>query len=171
MRIKKTSSIMTKNNNHQLSTALTTLTCMLAGMFPIYTQAASIYGCDRSFFSNENANGCSASVGLGQKLDGSVTGGSAHKGSANNNRVNVAHSAHISGAVRGGSSTEKEANHNEVVIGNNVQIGTEKDSAVVSGGSSSESSAIFNAVRIGANAIINGFVEGGSASGVKTDEV
>ena len=33
MRIKKTSSIMTKNNNHQLSTALTTLTCMLAGMF------------------------------------------------------------------------------------------------------------------------------------------
>lgn len=40
---------MTKNNNHQLSTALTTLTCMLAGMFPIYTQAASIYGCDRSF--------------------------------------------------------------------------------------------------------------------------
>lgn len=170
MRIKKTSSIMTKNNNHQLSTALTTLTCMLAGMFPIYTQAASIYGCDRSFFSNENANGCSASVGLGQKLDGSVTGGSAHKGSANNNRVNVAHSAHVSGAIRGGSSTKKETNHNEVVIGNNVQIGTEKDNGFVLGGSSSESSAIFNAVRIGANAIINGFVEGGSASGVKTDE-
>lgn len=161
---------MTKNNNHQLSTALTTLTCMLAGMFPIYTQAASIYGCDRSFFSNENANGCSASVGLGQKLDGSVTGGSAHKGSANNNRVNVAHSAHVSGAIRGGSSTKKETNHNEVVIGNNVQIGTEKDNGFVLGGSSSESSAIFNAVRIGANAIINGFVEGGSASGVKTDE-
>ena len=170
MRIKKSSSIVKKSNNCQLSTALTTLTCMLAGMFSTYTQAASIYGCDRSFFSNENANGCSASVGLGQKLDGSVTGGSAHKGSANNNRVNVAHSAHISGAVRGGSSTEKEANHNEVVIGNNVQIGTEKDSAFVSGGSSSESSAIFNAVRIGANAIINGFVEGGSASAVKTDE-
>lgn len=161
---------MTKNNNHQLSTALTTLTCMLAGMFPIYTQAASIYGCDRSFFSNENADGCSVSVGLGQKLDGSVTGGSAHKGSANNNRVNVAHSAHVSGAIRGGSSTKKETNHNEVVIGNNVQIGTEKDNGFVLGGSSSESSAIFNAVRIGANAIINGFVEGGSASGVKTDE-
>ena len=170
MRIKKTSSIMTKNNNHQLSTALTTLTCMLAGMFPIYTQAASIYGCDRSFFSNENADGCSVSVGLGQKVDGSVTGGSAHKGSANNNRVNVAHSAHVSGAIRGGSSTKKETNHNEVVIGNNVQIGTEKDNGFVLGGSSSESSAIFNAVRIGANAIINGFVEGGSASGVKTDE-
>ena len=161
---------MTKNNNHQLSTALTTLTCMLAGMFPIYTQAASIYGCDRSFFSNENADGCSVSVGLGQKLDGSVTGGSAHKGSANNNRVNVAHSAHVSGAIRGGSSTKKETNHNEVVIGNNVQIGTEKDNGFVLGGSSRESSAIFNAVRIGANAIINGFVEGGSASGVKTDE-
>ena len=161
---------MTKNNNHQLSTALTTLTCMLAGMFPIYTQAASIYGCDRSFFSNENADGCSVSVGLGQKVDGSVTGGSAHEGSANNNRVNVAHSAHVSGAIRGGSSTKKETNHNEVVIGNNVQIGTEKDNGFVLGGSSSESSAIFNAVRIGANAIINGFVEGGSASGVKTDE-
>ena len=161
---------MTKNNNHQLSTALTTLTCMLAGMFPIYTQAASIYGCDRSFFSNENADGCSVSVGLGQKVDSSVTGGSAHKGSANNNRVNVAHSAHVSGAIRGGSSTKKETNHNEVVIGNNVQIGTEKDNGFVLGGSSSESSAIFNAVRIGANAIINGFVEGGSASGVKTDE-
>ena len=170
MRIKKSSLIVKKSNNCQLSTALTTLTCMLAGMFSTYTQAASIYGCDRSFFSNENANGCSASVGLGQKLDGSVTGGSAHKGSANNNRVNVAHSAHISGAVRGGSSTEKEANHNEVVIGNNVQIGTEKDNGFVSGGSSSESSAIFNAVRIGANTIINGFVEGGSASAVKTDE-
>lgn len=143
---------------------------MLAGMFPIYTQAASIYGCDRSFFSNENADGCSVSVGLGQKVDGSVTGGSAHKGSANNNRVNVAHSAHVSGAIRGGSSTKKETNHNEVVIGNNVQIGTEKDNGFVLGGSSSESSAIFNAVRIGANAIINGFVEGGSASGVKTDE-
>ena len=170
MRIKKTSSIMTKNNNHQLSTALTTLTCMLAGMFPIYTQAASIYGCDRSFFSNENADGCSVSVGLGQKLDGSAIGGSTHKGSANKNRVNVAHSAHVSGAVIGGSSTEKETNHNEVVIGNNVQIGTEKDNGFVEGGSSSESSAIFNAVRIGANAIINGFVVGGSASGVKTDE-
>lgn len=161
---------MTKNNNHQLSTALTTLTCMLAGMFPIYTQAASIYGCERSFFSNENADGCSVSVGLGQKLDGSVTGGSTHKGSANKNRVNVAHSAHVSGAVIGGSSTKKETNHNEVVIGNNVQIGTEKDHGFVEGGSSSESSAIFNAVRIGANAIINGFVVGGSASGVKTDE-
>lgn len=161
---------MTKNNSHQLSTALTTLTCMLAGMFPIYTQAASIYGCERSFFSNENADGCSVSVGLGQKLDGSVTGGSAHKGSANNNRVNVAHSAHVSGAVIGGSSTKKETNHNEVVIGNNVQIGTEKDNGFVEGGSSSESSAIFNAVRIGANAIINGFVEGGSASDVLTDE-
>ena len=170
MRIKKTSSIMTKNNSHQLSTALTTLTCMLAGMFPIYTQAASIYGCDRSFFSNENADGCSVSVGLGQKLDGSAIGGSTHKGSANKNRVNVAHSAHVSGAVIGGSSTEKETNHNEVVIGNNVQIGTEKDNGFVEGGSSSESSAIFNAVRIGANAIINGFVVGGSASGVKTDE-
>ena len=170
MRIKKTSSIMTKNNNHQLSTALTTLTCMLAGMFPIYTQAASIYGCDRSFFSNENADGCSVSVGLGQKLDGSAIGGSAEKGSANKNRVNIAHRAHVSGVVRGGVSTRKEANHNEVVIGNNVQIGTEKDNGFVLGGSSRESSAIFNAVRIGANAIINGFVEGGSASGVKTDE-
>ncbi|HFC8496008.1 TPA: autotransporter domain-containing protein [Neisseria subflava] len=170
MRIKKTSSIMTKNNNHQLSTALTTLTCMLAGMFPIYTQAASIYGCSESFFSNENANGCSASVGLRQKLDGDVIGGSAYKGSANKNRVNIAHKAHVSGAVIGGSSTRKEANHNEVVIGNNVQIGTEKDNGFVEGGSSNESSAIFNAVRIGANAIINGFVEGGSASPVKTDE-
>ena len=170
MRIKKTSSIMTKNNSHQLSTALTTLTCMLAGMFPIYTQAASIYGCDRSFFSNENANGCSVSVGLGQKLDGSAIGGSAEKGSANKNRVNIAHRAHVSGVVRGGVSTRKEANHNEVVIGNNVQIGTEKDNGFVLGGSSRESSAIFNAVRIGANAIINGFVEGGSASDVLTDE-
>ena len=170
MRIKKTNSIMTKNNNHQLSTALTTLTCMLAGMFPIYTQAASIYGCSESFFSNENANGCSASVGLRQKLDGDVIGGSAYKGSANKNRVNIAHKAHVSGAVIGGSSTRKEANHNEVVIGNNVQIGTEKDNGFVEGGSSNESSAIFNAVRIGANAIINGFVEGGSASPVKTDE-
>lgn len=161
---------MTKNNNHQLSTALTTLTCMLAGMFPIYTQAASIYGCSESFFSNENANGCSASVGLRQKLDGDVIGGSAYKGSANKNRVNIAHKAHVSGAVIGGSSTRKEANHNEVVIGNNVQIGTEKDNGFVEGGSSNESSAIFNAVRIGANAIINGFVEGGSASPVKTDE-
>ena len=161
---------MTKNNNHQLSTALTTLTCMLAGMFPIYTQAASIYGCDRSFFSNENADGCSVSVGLGQKVDGSAIGGSAEKGSANKNRVNIAHRAHVSGVVRGGVSTRKEANHNEVVIGNNVQIGTEKDNGFVLGGSSRESSAIFNAVRIGANAIINGFVEGGSASGVKTDE-
>jgi outer membrane autotransporter barrel domain protein len=69
-----------------------------------------------------------------------------------------------------GFKSFKETNHNEVVIGNNVQIGTEKDNGFVLGGSSSESSAIFNAVRIGANAIINGFVEGGSASGVKTDE-
>lgn len=85
---------MTKNNNHQLSTALTTLTCMLAGMFSTYTQAASIYGCDRSFFSNENADGCSVSVGLGQKLDGSAIGGSAEKGSANKNRVNL-HTEHM----------------------------------------------------------------------------
>ena len=70
----------------------------------------------------------------------------------------------------GGSSTRKEANHNEVVIGNNVQIGTEKDIVSVKGGLSSEANAIFNAVRIGANAIINGYVGGGSASPVITDE-
>ena len=90
-------------------------------------------------FSNENADGCSVSVGLGQKVDGSVTGGSAHKGSANNNRVNVAQAHMFRALFVVEARLKKETNHNEVVIGNNVQIGTEKDNGFVLGGSSSES--------------------------------
>ncbi len=165
MSIKNTNINHKETGSRSLNVALTTLACILAGIFPAYTSAKSIYGCEIGFFSNDNANGCSASVGLNQNVDGYVRGGFSHKGSANKNRVNIAHSANISEFVTGGSSVKKEANHNQVLIGNNVQI-----NEGVTGGSSSESHAIFNAVRIGANAIIKGSVTGGIASFPAVDE-
>ena len=109
----------------------------------------------------ENSNGCSVSVGLNQKNDGYVFGGLADNGTANNNRVNIAHGANITSTVNGGFTTKKEANHNEVVIGNNVQIGTGRDGGYVKGGTSIESTSDFNAVRIGTNVTVAGSVIGG----------
>lgn len=82
-------------------------------------------------------------------------------GTANNNRVNIAHGANITSTVNGGFTTKKEANHNEVVIGNNVQIGTGRDGGYVKGGTSIESTSDFNAVRIGTNVTVAGSVIGG----------
>ena len=95
------------------------------------------------------------------KNDGYVFGGLADNGTANNNRVNIAHGANITSTVNGGFTTKKEANHNEVVIGNNVQIGTGRDGGYVKGGTSIESTSDFNAVRIGTNVTVAGSVIGG----------
>lgn len=159
-----------KNRNtniRPLNTTLTTLACLVAGMYSVQVQAANIYGCEVSFYSSDNANGCSASAGLNQKVDGSIYGGWSYNGTANNNRVNVSHGANIQGSVYGGNTYKKEANHNEVVIGNNVQIGKEGSSwdagGSVKGGLSFESTADFNAVRIGSNVTVRGWVTGGDA--------
>lgn len=144
-----------------LKVKLTTLTCILMGVFSISAQAEDLYGChNTSFIKVENANGCSASVGLNQKNDGAVFGGYAD-GTANNNRVNIAHGANVTSSVNGGFTSKKEANHNEVVIGNNVQIGTGRNGGGVWGGTSIESHSDFNAVRIGTNTTVIGSVIGG----------
>lgn len=145
-----------------LKVKLTTLTCILMGVFSTSAQAEDLYGChNTSLIKVENANGCSASVGLNQKNDGSVFGGYAN-GTANKNRVNIAHGANVTSTVHGGFTSEKEANHNEVVIGNNVQIGTGRNGGGVRGGTSIESHTDFNAVRIGTNTTVIGSVIGGS---------
>ncbi len=82
-------------------------------------------------------------------------------GTANNNRVNIAHGANVTSSVNGGFTSKKEANHNEVVIGNNVQIGTGRNGGGVWGGTSIESHSDFNAVRIGTNTTVIGSVIGG----------
>ena len=141
---------------------LTGLACILMGVFSTSAQASDLYGCQNtSLVKAENSNGCSVSVGLNQKNDGSVFGGYADNGTANNNRVNIAHGANITSTVNGGFTTKKEANHNEVVIGNNVQIGTGRDGGYVRGGTSIESTSDFNAVRIGTNVTVAGSVIGG----------
>ena len=94
------------------------------------------------------------------KNDGAVFGGYAD-GTANNNRVNIAHGANVTSSVNGGFTSKKEANHNEVVIGNNVQIGTGRNGGGVWGGTSIESHSDFNAVRIGTNTTVIGSVIGG----------
>ena len=140
---------------------LTGLACILMGVFSTSAQASDLYGCQNtSLVKAENSNGCSVSVGLNQKNDGAVFGGYAD-GTANNNRVNIAHGANITSTVNGGFTTKKEANHNEVVIGNNVQIGTGRDGGYVKGGTSIESTSDFNAVRIGTNVTVAGSVIGG----------
>ena len=145
-----------------LKVKLTTLTCILMGVFSTSAQAEDLYGChNTSLIKVENANGCSASVGLNQKNDGDVFGGYAN-GTANKNRVNIAHGANVTSSVYGGFTSEKEANHNEVVIGNNVQIGTGRNGGGVRGGTSIESHSDFNAVRIGTNTTVIGSVIGGS---------
>ena len=145
-----------------LKVKLTALTCILMGIFSTSAQAEDLYGChNTSLIKVENANGCSASVGLNQKNDGAVFGGFAD-GTANNNRVNIAHGANVTSSVYGGFTSEKEANHNEVVIGNNVQIGTGRNGGGVRGGTSIESHSDFNAVRIGTNTTVIGSVIGGS---------
>ena len=145
-----------------LKVKLTTLTCILMGVFSTSAQAEDLYGChNTSLIKVENANGCSASVGLNQKNDGDVFGGYAN-GTANKNRVNIAHGANVTSSVYGGFTSEKEANHNEVVIGNNVQIGTGRNGGGVRGGTSIESHTDFNAVRIGTNTTVIGSVIGGS---------
>ena len=145
-----------------LKVKLTTLTCILMGVFSTSAQAEDLYGChNTSLIKVENANGCSASVGLNQKNDGAVFGGYAN-GTANKNRVNIGHGANITSSVDGGFTSEKEANHNEVVIGNNVQIGTGRNGGGVRGGTSIESHSDFNAVRIGTNTTVIGSVIGGS---------
>ena len=145
-----------------LKVKLTTLTCILMGVFSTSAQAEDLYGChNTSLIKVENANGCSASVGLNQKNDGAVFGGYAN-GTANKNRVNIGHGANITSSVDGGFTSEKEANHNEVVIGNNVQIGTGRNGGGVWGGTSIESHSDFNAVRIGTNTTVIGSVIGGS---------
>ena len=144
-----------------LKVKLTTLTCILMGVFSTSAQAEDLYGChNTSLIKVENANGCSASVGLNQKNDGAVFGGYAD-GTANNNRVNIAHGANVTSSVNGGFTSKKEANHNEVVIGNNVQIGTGRNGGDVWGGTSIESHSDFNAVRIGTNTTVIGSVIGG----------
>lgn len=131
------------------------------GVFSTSAQAEDLYGChNTSLIKVENANGCSASVGLNQKNDGAVFGGYAD-GTANNNRVNIAHGANVTSSVNGGFTSKKEANHNEVVIGNNVQIGTGRNGGGVWGGTSIESHSDFNAVRIGTNTTVIGSVIGG----------
>ena len=141
---------------------LTGLACILMGVFSTSAQASDLYGCQNtSLVKAENSNGCSVSVGLNQKNDGYVFGGLADNGTANNNRVNIAHGANITSTVNGGFTTKKEANHNEVVIGNNVQIGTGRDGGYVKGGTSIESTSDFNAVRIGTNVTVAGSVIGG----------
>lgn len=116
---------------------LTGLACILMGVFSTSAQASDLYGCENtSLVKAENSNGCSVSVGLNQKNDGYVFGRLADNGTANNNRVNIAHGANITSTVNGGFTTKKEANHNEVVIGNNVQIGTGRDGGYVKGGTS-----------------------------------
>ena len=141
---------------------LTGLACILMGVFSTSAQASDLYGCENtSLVKAENSNGCSVSVGLNQKNDGYVFGGLADNGTANNNRVNIAHGANITSTVNGGFTTKKEANHNEVVIGNNVQIGTGRDGGYVKGGTSIESTSDFNAVRIGTNVTVAGSVIGG----------
>ena len=145
-----------------LKVKLTTLTCILMGVFSTSAQAEDLYGChNTSLIKVENANGCSASVGLNQKNDGAVFGGYAN-GTANKNRVNIGHGANVTSTVHGGFTSEKEANHNEVVIGNNVQIGTGRNGGGVRGGTSIESHTDFNAVRIGTNTTVIGSVIGGS---------
>ena len=145
-----------------LKVKLTTLTCILMGVFSTSAQAEDLYGChNTSLIKVENANGCSASVGLNQKNDGDVFGGYAN-GTANKNRVNIAHGANVTSSVYGGFTSEKEANHNEVVIGNNVQIGTGRNGGGVRGGTSIESHSDFNVVRIGTNTTVIGSVIGGS---------
>ena len=145
-----------------LKVKLTALTCILMGIFSTSAQAEDLYGChNTSLIKVENANGCSASVGLNQKNDGAVFGGFAD-GTANNNRVNIAHGANVTSSVYGGFTSEKEANHNEVVIGNNAQIGTGRNGGSVWGGASIESHSDFNAVRIGTNTTVIGSVIGGS---------
>ena len=140
---------------------LTGLACILMGVFSTSAQASDLYGCQNtSLVKAENSNGCSVSVGLNQKNDGAVFGGYAD-GTANNNRVNIAHGANITSTVNGGFTTKKEANHNEVVIGNNVQIGTGRNGGGVWGGTSIESHSDFNAVRIGTNTTVIGSVIGG----------
>ncbi len=144
-----------------LKVKLTALTCILMGIFSTSAQAEDLYGChNTSLLKAENANGCSASVGLNQKNDGAVFGGYAD-GTANNNRVNIAHGANVTSSVNGGFTSKKEANHNEVVIGNNVQIGTGRNGGDVWGGTSIESHSDFNAVRIGTNTTVIGSVIGG----------
>ena len=144
-----------------LKVKLTALTCILMGIFSTSAQAEDLYGChNTSLIKVENANGCSASVGLNQKNDGAVFGGYAD-GTANNNRVNIAHGANVTSSVNGGFTSKKEANHNEVVIGNNVQIGTGRNGGGVWGGTSIESHSDFNAVRIGTNTTVIGSVIGG----------
>ena len=145
-----------------LKIKLTSLACILMGVFSTSAQASDLYGCQNtSLVTTENSDGCSVSVGLNQKNDGSVFGGYANNGTANNNRVNIAHGANITSTVNGGFTTKKEANHNEVVIGNNVQIGTGRDGGYVRGGTSIESTSDFNAVRIGTNVTVAGSVTGG----------
>ena len=144
-----------------LKVKLTALTCILMGIFSTSAQAEDLYGCHNTYLIKaENANGCSASVGLNQKNDGAVFGGYAD-GTANNNRVNIAHGANVTSSVNGGFTSKKEANHNEVVIGNNVQIGTGRNGGGVWGGTSIESHSDFNAVRIGTNTTVIGSVIGG----------
>ena len=140
---------------------LTGLACILMGVFSTSAQASDLYGCQNtSLVKAENSNGCSVSVGLNQKNDGAVFGGYAD-GTANNNRVNIAHGANVTSSVNGGFTSKKEANHNEVVIGNNVQIGTGRNGGGVWGGTSIESHSDFNAVRIGTNTTVIGSVIGG----------
>ena len=139
----------------------TGLACILMGVFSTSAQASDLYGCQNtSLVKAENSNGCSVSVGLNQKNDGAVFGGYAD-GTANNNRVNIAHGANVTSSVNGGFTSKKEANHNEVVIGNNVQIGTGRNGGGVWGGTSIESHSDFNAVRIGTNTTVIGSVIGG----------
>ncbi len=169
---KRNSYFVGKVNPRPLNTTLTTLACLVAGFYSVQAQAATIYGCNVSFYSSDNANGCSASVALNQQLDGSVYGGYSTKGAASNNNVTVAHGAYVMGSVYGGSSEDKETNHNQVVIGNNVIVGKDGTSwdagGDVRGGSSIESTADFNAVRIGSNVTVRGFVSGGSAGSSNT---
>ena len=63
---------------------LTSLACILMGVFSTSAQASDLYGCQNtSLVTTENSDGCSVSVGLNQKNDGSVFGGYANNGYIN----------------------------------------------------------------------------------------
>ncbi|WP_373767414.1 hypothetical protein [Glaesserella sp.] len=153
-----------------LNTSLTALACLVSGVLSGQVQAATVYGCEVSFYSSDNANGCSASTSLNQQLDGSIYGGFSTKGEASNNNVTISHGSYVKGYVTGGNSEDKETNHNQVVIGNNVIIGKNGrgEGGSVWGGSSIKSTSDFNAVRIGSNVTVEGYVNGGSAGDTNT---
>lgn len=146
-------------NHHRFNTKLTTLACLMAGIFSAQVQANNMYGCEAdSIYSTDGTNGCSISIGLNENVDGMVIGGSSTNGTTNNNNVTISQGAKITDSIYGGFTSKKEANYNSVIIGNDVQA-----NGSITGGASVYSTADFNTVRIGTNTTVTGSVDGGNA--------